>query len=728
MRRSIRHHYLIHTFAHLAAVFAIFAVAVLMGVIGKTHGMQVGGMLAQTSGGAWADLSATTTGSPAVLTEVFFSAQPGPLARCDTGSPLTPVFFLVTKADGGDFLVSSDTGMNNAQIAWGEYPLPNGRYTWNASVKPGYIGAGALHGEFVINDLCAPAETAVSSASFGGGSSAVELPGPSSSTTAALREKTDTTLETKDPAIISAIARPQLRLFVNNKPVQTGMVFDAELLELRVTTAAGEKVSVSAIDRSGSTIVLGSAEKDDLLSRPGIDVWAYEYDMKRSAPGVYRLFATMIGKGGKEILSERTSVEVRRHPSSVATEDAASSVIANFSGDGMMTTSVRVTAEEKKAILDRVSDPASCTNEEECRIYCNNDLPEVHAQCLTYVRQSLQAAFVSGQSLADGVDPVRIALLLGDRVRRPKELPETVRDPEEFRQYCADVAHADMCTKALVRNDMGKPDTLLMMKNDIIRLREEEMKVFASRVGARAFIDSDNDGVTDFDEVNFYRTDPDRVDTDGDGFPDGAELLARTNPRGGERIIAATSSDGRGRNAATDTERTVSDESIRLENPLIAGESEPALLSVRSVFVAELGADEFGSTTIKKLKIEGLAPANSFVTVYIFSDPIVVTVKADASGAWAYFLDKQLPSGTHRVYSAINDEGGHIIAKSDVFSFVKEAASISLSGNSVDARGPGGASVFATIAILVGVFGVILSIAGFIVNKKKDPDDGVQNV
>ena len=127
MRRSPPNHFLIHTFAHLAAVFAILAVAVLMGVIGKTHGPQVGGMLAQTSGGTWVNLSATTTESPAVLTEVFFSAQPGPLARCDTGSPLTPVFFLVTKADGGDFLVSSDTGMNNAQIAWGEYPLPNGR-------------------------------------------------------------------------------------------------------------------------------------------------------------------------------------------------------------------------------------------------------------------------------------------------------------------------------------------------------------------------------------------------------------------------------------------------------------------------------------------------------------------------------------------------------------------------------------------------------------------------
>ncbi|OGZ05870.1 MAG: hypothetical protein A2845_03645 [Candidatus Lloydbacteria bacterium RIFCSPHIGHO2_01_FULL_49_22] len=725
MRRSPPNHFLIHTFAHLAAVFAILAVAVLMGVIGKTHGPQVGGMLAQTSGGTWVNLSATTTESPAVLTEVFFSAQPGPLARCDTGSPLTPVFFLVTKADGGDFLVSSDTGMNNAQIAWGEYPLPNGRYTWNASVKPGYVGAGALHGEFVIDNLCAPTETAVPPVSFGSGSSAIELPSLSSSTVKALSENTVSIFETKNPAITSAIARPQLRLFVDNKPVQTAMVFDRELLELRVTTAASAKVSVAAIDRSGSTTVLGFAEKDDLLSKVGVDVWTYEYDMKRSVPGIYKIFASMTGEDGKEILSERTSIEVRRVIHSDGAADALSYAPAATSESGTMTTSVRVSSEDKRAILDRVSDPSSCANEEECDIYCSNDIPEVHTQCLAYVRSPSAALPASVRSLVDGVDPARIIQMLGDRARRPKELSELINVPDEFKQHCADMTHADVCIKALVRNDMGRPETLLAMKEDIIRLREEEMKIFALRVGARSFIDSDNDGVTDYDEVTLYGTDPDRVDTDGDGFPDGAELLARTNPRGGERIIIATSSDVTGRNIVTDTERIFSDESIRLENPLIAGVPEPTLLSVRNVVVAELGTDEFGSTSIKKLKIEGFAPANSFVTVYVFSDPIVVTVKTDANGVWSHVLDRNISSGTHHVYGTINDANGRIIAKSAPLAFVKEATLVlsDQAPSATDAnRNWRGASLYAMIAVVIGVLGVFLSIIGFILKRKEYPE------
>jgi hypothetical protein len=43
--------------------------------------------------------------------------------------------------------------------------------------------------------------------------------------------------------------------------------------------------------------------------------------------------------------------------------------------------------------------------------------------------------------------------------------------------------------------------------------------------------DTDGDGLSDWDEVSFYKTDPDRADTDGDGLSDGAEVnVRRTDP------------------------------------------------------------------------------------------------------------------------------------------------------------------------------------------------------
>jgi Bacterial TSP3 repeat len=43
--------------------------------------------------------------------------------------------------------------------------------------------------------------------------------------------------------------------------------------------------------------------------------------------------------------------------------------------------------------------------------------------------------------------------------------------------------------------------------------------------------DTDGDGLSDSDEQNVYRTDPNRKDTDRDGRDDGTEVKNGTNPR-----------------------------------------------------------------------------------------------------------------------------------------------------------------------------------------------------
>lgn len=45
-------------------------------------------------------------------------------------------------------------------------------------------------------------------------------------------------------------------------------------------------------------------------------------------------------------------------------------------------------------------------------------------------------------------------------------------------------------------------------------------------------IDTDGDGLTDYDEIKIYHTNPLKADTDGDGYNDGAELRRGYDPLG----------------------------------------------------------------------------------------------------------------------------------------------------------------------------------------------------
>lgn len=44
--------------------------------------------------------------------------------------------------------------------------------------------------------------------------------------------------------------------------------------------------------------------------------------------------------------------------------------------------------------------------------------------------------------------------------------------------------------------------------------------------------DTDGDGLTDYDEINVWQSDPTNPDSDGDGFSDGWEVLSGYSPTG----------------------------------------------------------------------------------------------------------------------------------------------------------------------------------------------------
>ena len=167
--------------------------------------------------------------------------------------------------------------------------------------------------------------------------------------------------------------------------------------------------------------------------------------------------------------------------------------------------------------------------------------------------------------------------------------------------------------------------------------------------GAQA--DPDNDGLVNFEELRF-KTNPTVSDTDGDGYTDGDEIKGGYDP--------LKSSPGH-----------INDKII-FESPKENGAVESDIYKILNVVSAKINANKTSIT------LSGTGLPNSFVNVYVYSSPTVLTVKTDDTGSWSYTLDKEIGDGQHQVYVAVTDNAGKITAKSEPLFFVKKAEAISI--------------------------------------------------
>lgn len=167
--------------------------------------------------------------------------------------------------------------------------------------------------------------------------------------------------------------------------------------------------------------------------------------------------------------------------------------------------------------------------------------------------------------------------------------------------------------------------------------------------------DSDNDGLTDPEE-NFYGTNIDSPDTDGDGYFDGEEVRGGYDP-----LIPFQAGK------------------IIYEEPKQAGAEKPEIYEVKTVENTIIKKEISGQADKNGVVFKGRGIPNSFITLYIYSnEPIVVVTRVDENGNWSYTLDKNLEDGEHEVYVAVNNNTGKIIAKSAALNFfIKEAKAVS---------------------------------------------------
>lgn len=172
---------------------------------------------------------------------------------------------------------------------------------------------------------------------------------------------------------------------------------------------------------------------------------------------------------------------------------------------------------------------------------------------------------------------------------------------------------------------------------------KEEIKIEKSQILLQ---DSDGDGLSDQEEIRLG-TNLFNPDSDGDGFLDGVEIKAGYNP------LRAGPAD-----------------KIIYQDPQKVLPKKADIYRVERIEKVVLANGEIG------LKFSGKGLPNSFITLYIFSLPIVVVVKTDQNGHWEYTLDRPLADGEHRVYATLTNNHGEIEARSETFVFVKSGEKI----------------------------------------------------
>ncbi len=83
-----------------------------------------------------------------------------------------------------------------------------------------------------------------------------------------------------------------------------------------------------------------------------------------------------------------------------------------------------------------------------------------------------------------------------------------------------------------VTEEKLQPDRFILDKDEDGVLDTEEEKLGLSDQS----IDTDADGLTDYKEINTFKTDPKKKDTDDDGFADGYEVMKGYNPLGSGKL------------------------------------------------------------------------------------------------------------------------------------------------------------------------------------------------
>lgn len=420
----------------------------------------------------------------------------------------------------------------------------------------------------------------------------------------------------------------------------------SEVVDVKVFVADAESVELYAQDRYSQTKkYLGRAKNEEE------DLWRIRFHSDIFPNGEYKIFAVITNEFG-EYSSEEWLLSIKNKIKDAITEDDALYIndlktLGNEVDKELSEDNISFREKFDSALEDGVVNDGEFVADEP--VDDENEIEEDNL--ISESEEDEEDTNTKDRALSDVSENDRVKLdeyLFDLRIAEREGNPVGV---EEVRQKIDEFSE-DLNDQPQVNDEIL---TVLQEEMDTI-VREE--RIIRERVGDKVFDDSDRDGISDYDEVNLYDTDPFSADSDNDGFVDGAEIENGFDPKDDRREAL-----------------------IEYESPKERGTVREDILAVEAVETLvrrdeiEEVPDEVEQAVISapKALIRGKGLPNSYITLYIFSTPIVVTVKTDEDGSWSYTFDKELEDGEHEVYVGVTDNAGRIVAKSNPFTFVKTA-------------------------------------------------------
>jgi hypothetical protein len=228
--------------------------------------------------------------------------------------------------------------------------------------------------------------------------------------------------------------------------------------------------------------------------------------------------------------------------------------------------------------------------------------------------------------------------------------------------------------------------------------KEQLEKILEQRDGNLLYQDSNKDGISDYDSIYIYNIDPTKPSLtskyEGKSITASEKILLGFDPTKPE-IVKVTK-----------------------EEP--AKSSAPVVTSYK--------VKEIALTDKKEVVLKGQALPNSFITIYIYSTPIIVTVKTNERGEWQYTLDKELEDGDHTIYTATVNNSGNIVAKSSPYLFTKTAEAVTLKEipleeASLNVTKPSllkGNDIYIVIAMIILLVATLLTLIGLMSGRKNE--------